>query len=101
LVGAPLQEREMFPVKPLTGVKVSVYVPECPCEIVRDVGEAEIEKSSTDCVNVVEELPAKFGLEETNAALIVWLPALRERVENVAVFPETEDDWTGVVLPSR
>jgi hypothetical protein len=71
LVGAPLQEREMFPVKPLTGVKVSVYVPECPCEIVRDVGEAEIEKSSTDCVNVVEELPVKFRLEETNAPLIV------------------------------
>jgi hypothetical protein len=69
--------------------------------IVRDVGEAEIEKSSTDCVNVVEELPEKFGLEETNAALTVWLPALRELVENVAVFPETEDDWTGVVLPSR
>jgi len=58
--------------------------------IVRDVGEAEIEKSSTDCVNVVEEPPEKFGLEETNAALTVWLPALRELVENVAVFPETE-----------
>jgi hypothetical protein len=91
----------MFPVKPFTGVNVSVYVPECPREIVRDVGEAEIEKSSTDCVNIVELLPAKFGLEETNAALTVWLPAVNELVENVAGFPETEDDWAGVVLPSR
>lgn len=69
--------------------------------IVRDVGEAEIEKSSTDCVNVVEKLPVKFGLEETNAALTVWLLGFKELVENVAVFPETKDDWTGVVLPSR
>lgn len=91
----------MFPAKPFTGVKVSVYVPECPCVIVRDVGEAEIEKSSTDCVNVVEELPAKFWLDETNAALTVWLPTPSELVENIAVFPETADDWVGVVLPSR
>jgi len=47
----------MFPVKPLTGVNVSAYVPECPRPMVRDVGEAEVEKSSTDCFNVVEELP--------------------------------------------
>jgi len=56
-VGAPLQDSEMLPVKPFCGVKVSVYVPEWLREIVRDVGDAEIEKSSTDCVIVVEELP--------------------------------------------
>ena len=47
----------MLPVKPFRGDKVSVYVPEWLREIVREVGEATIEKSVTDCVNVVEELP--------------------------------------------
>jgi len=91
----------MFPAKPLRGVSVRVYVPECEREIVRDAGEAVMEKSSTFCVTVVEELPWKFALDETNVALTVWLPTLRELVENVAVPPETPDDCTGVVLPSR
>jgi hypothetical protein len=69
--------------------------------MVRDVGDAEIEKSVTDCVNVVEELPWKFGFEETNVALTVWLLALRVPVEKVAAFPETGDDCAAVVLPSR
>jgi hypothetical protein len=56
-VGAPLHDSDTFPVKPLSGAKVRVYVPEWLREIVRELGEAEIEKSLTDCVNVVEELP--------------------------------------------
>ena len=50
-------------------------------EIVRDVGEAETEKSRTDCVNVVEELAWKLEFDETNVALTVCVPAVRELVE--------------------
>jgi len=44
-VGAPVTDRLTVPVKPLRDVTVIVDVPEAPCCIVNDVGDAEIEKS--------------------------------------------------------
>ena len=45
--GAPEQESETEPVKPLIGVRVSVYVAVVPGFTVCVEGAAEIEKSST------------------------------------------------------
>ena len=44
-VGAPETERLTVPAKPLRDVTVIVDVPELPCAMVREVGEADIEKS--------------------------------------------------------
>jgi len=44
-VGAPETDRLTVPAKPLREVRVMVDVPELPCAIVSDVGEAEMEKS--------------------------------------------------------
>jgi hypothetical protein len=58
-------------------------------------------KSETACVSVAEELPWKFELEVANVATTVWLPTLRELVENCAAPDESAADPAGVVLPSR
>jgi hypothetical protein len=58
-------------------------------------------KSEIACVRVAEELPWKFGLEEAKLATTVWLPTLRELVENCAAPVESAADAAGVVLPSR
>jgi hypothetical protein len=81
-VGAPLQESETLPLNPVSGVTVNVYVPDCEREIVRDAGEEEMEKSSTLCVRAAEELPWKFELAVTNAAVTTWLSALNVLLEN-------------------
>ena len=58
-------------------------------------------KSEITCDRVAEELPWKFELEETNVAKTVWLPTLRELVENCAAPAESAANPAGVVLPSR
>jgi hypothetical protein len=58
-------------------------------------------KSEISCVSVAEELPWKFELEEANVATTVWLPTLRELVENCAVPAESVADPAGEVLPSK
>lgn len=100
LAGAPLQESDTLPVKPKTGLTVSVVVPECPREIVSDAGEAEREKSSTFCVSTAEELPWKLELVDANVAVTEWVPPASELVENCAAPPERVDVWAGVLLPS-
>lgn len=100
LEGAPMQESDTLPVKPKTGLTVSVVVLECPREIVRDAGEAETEKSSTFCVSTAEELPWKLELVEANVAVTEWVPPASELVENCAVLPERVDVCAGVLLPS-
>jgi hypothetical protein len=58
-------------------------------------------KSEISCVRVAEELPWKLELEETNVATTVWLPTLKELVENCAVPAESAADPAGVMLPSK
>lgn len=59
-----------------------------------------MEKSEIACVSATEELPRKFELEETNAAVTVWLPTLNELVENCAAPPESVEEPAGVPPPS-
>jgi hypothetical protein len=101
LEGAPLQESDTLPVKPKRGLTVSVVVPECPREIVRDAGEVETEKSSTFCVITAEELPWKLELLDANVAVTEWVPPASELVENCATPLESVDVCEGVLLPSK
>ena len=70
-------------------------------EIVREVGEGEIEKSATFCPNVTATLPWKLEFEETNVALSMWLPGVKDAVVKAATPAESELAKIGVVLPSR